>query len=68
MADLKKGDEVEWNTPQGPTRGTVTRRLTGEAQAGGHTVKASRDEPQYEVRSSKTGKKAIHKAGALKKV
>ena len=67
MAELKKGDEVSWNTSQGRTHGTVTRRVTGEAQAGGHTAHASPEDPQYEVRSAKTGRKAIHKAGALKK-
>lgn len=67
MADLKKGDEVSWNTPQGKTHGTVTRKVTGEAQAGGHTAKASGDAPQFEVRSARTGRKAIHKAEALKK-
>ncbi|WP_157272212.1 hypervirulence associated TUDOR domain-containing protein [Azohydromonas aeria] len=68
MSEFKKGDEVEWNTSQGTTRGTVTRKVTGEAHAGGHTAKASKDEPQYEVQSAKTGHKAIHKADALKKV
>lgn len=67
MSELKKGDAVEWNTPQGPTRGTVTRKVTGEAHAGGHTAKASPDEPQYEVKSDKSGRKALHKAGALRK-
>jgi hypothetical protein len=67
MTELKKGDEVSWNTSQGRTHGTVTRKVTGEAQASGHTAKASPDEPQFEVRSAKTGRKAIHKADALKK-
>jgi hypothetical protein len=26
--DFKQGDEVEWNTPQGKTRGTVKKKLT----------------------------------------
>lgn len=67
MTELKKGDGVSWNTSQGRTHGTVAREVTGEAQAGGHTAKASPDEPQFEVRSAKTGRKAIHKADALKK-
>lgn len=67
MSELKKGDEVAWNTPQGPTHGTVTRKLTGEAHAGGHTAKASREQPQYEVKSAKSGRKALHKAEALRK-
>jgi hypothetical protein len=68
MADaLKKGQHVEWETSQGKTSGTVTRKITGTAKAGGHTAKASPGEPQYEVRSDKTGKKAIHKPDALGK-
>lgn len=68
MADaLKKGDHVEWNTSQGKTAGTVTKKVTGTAKAGGHTAKASSGDPQYEVKSDKTGKTAIHKPDALKK-
>ncbi len=68
---LKKGDEVTWGTPQGKTEGTVIKKITGTAHVdgahGGHTAKASSDEPQFEVASSKTGKKAIHKPGSLHK-
>ncbi len=68
---LKKGDEVTWSTSQGKTEGKVTKKVTGKAHVdgdkGGHTAKASKDEPQYEVESAKTGKKAIHKPGALHK-
>ncbi len=68
---LKKGDGVTWNTPQGKTEGTVTKKVTGTAHVdgdkGGHTAKATKDEPQYEVKSDKTGKKAIHKPEALQK-
>jgi hypothetical protein len=68
MATVSKGDKVQWQTSQGPTAGTVTRKVTGEAKAGGHVAKASPRDPQYEVKSSKSGKAAIHKASALKKV
>lgn len=64
---LRPGDPVRWNTPQGKTEGTVTRKVARSAKAGGHTAKASAANPEYEVRSSKSGKTAIHKAGALKK-
>jgi hypothetical protein len=65
---IKPRDHVEWNTSQGLTHGEVTKKHTRTAKAGGHTAKASPDEPQYEVRSDKTGKKAIHKPESLKKV
>jgi hypothetical protein len=67
MTKLSSGDSVSWNTPQGKTTGKVTKKVTGSAQAGGHTAKASRDDPQYEVRSDSTGKKAIHKTDSLEK-
>jgi len=34
-------------------------------EASGRTVRASDDEPQYEVRSSKSGRTAVHTPGAL---
>lgn len=64
---LRTGDEVSWNTPQGPTRGTVEKTLTGKSRIKGHDVAASAKEPQYLVRSAKTGKVAAHRRGALKK-
>jgi hypothetical protein len=68
MKKLDPGDKVEWNTPQGKTSGTVTRKVTTAAKAGGHTAKASPAEPQYEVKSAKSGKAAIHKPDSLKKI
>ena len=68
MPTLSKGDKVQWQTSQGRTEGTVTRKVTGTAKAGGHVAKASPQDPQFEVESAKSGNAAIHKAGALKKV
>ena len=65
--NLKKGDKVRWDTSQGETHGTVIGKVTGTAKAGGHTAKASKDEPQYRVKSAKTGKEAIHHAAELKR-
>lgn len=68
MATLPKpGSHVAWNTPQGKTTGVVTRKIVGKAKAGGHAVEASEAEPQFEVKSDKSGKTAIHKPRALKK-
>lgn len=68
MPNLSKGDKVQWQTSQGRTEGTVKRKVTGIAKAGGHVAKASPRDPQYEVESAKSGKSAIHKPGTLKKV
>lgn len=64
---LKAGDHVKWNTPQGETKGEVVRKVTSTTKVGGHEVKASKDDPQYRVKSDKTGKEAVHKPDALKK-
>lgn len=63
---FKKGDAVEWNTSQGTTHGTVVDTVTGTAKAGGHIARASEDEPQYRVRSDKTGSTAIHRPDSLR--
>ena len=65
MSELKKGDDVTWKTHGTTTEGEVTRKITSETEAGGRKVKASPDEPQYEVESDKSGKKAVHKPDAL---
>ena len=65
--DLHKGDKVEWNTSQGTTEGEVKKRITSETDVGGHTAKASEDDPQYIVESDKTGNEAAHKPEALDK-
>ena len=65
--DLKKGDNVTWQSHGGTAEGTVERKLTSDTEASGRTVRASQDEPQYEVRSEKSGRTAVHKPGALHK-
>ena len=63
--DLKKGDDVTWKSHGQEVEGTVEREITSETEAGGRKVKASSDEPQYEVTSDKSGKTAVHKPSAL---
>ena len=68
MADkLKKGDQVEWETPQGKTSGTVKKKLTKPTDIKGHHVAASEENPEYLVESGKSGSQAAHKSAALKK-
>jgi hypothetical protein len=64
---LKTGDKVSWDTSQGETHGVVEKKQTRETQIKGHKVAASKDDPQYIVRSDKSGKTAAHKPEALKK-
>lgn len=67
MASLKRGDKVEWNTSQGPTRGEVVGTVTTTEHVAGYTARASKAHPEVEVRSAKSGKRAIHRSDALKK-
>jgi hypothetical protein len=64
---LKKGDKVEWGTSQGKTHGTVVKKQTTETHIKKHKVAASRDNPQYIVKSDKSGKEAAHKPDELTK-
>jgi hypothetical protein len=65
---LAKGDKVEWNTSQGKTTGRVVKKQTTSTKIKGHKVAASKDNPEYIVRSEKSGDTAAHKPGSLKKV
>ncbi|HZF87821.1 DUF2945 domain-containing protein [Streptomyces sp.] len=62
-----KGDKVAWRSHGSETTGTVEKKITKRTKAAGRTVAASPDEPQYEVRSDKSGRTAVHKPSALKK-
>lgn len=65
--ELKKGDHVEWDTSQGKTHGTVERKVTSRTKIKGHTVAASPDNPEYIVKSDKSGKTAAHRPEELRK-
>jgi len=67
MAAFKKGDRVEWNSHGSKAVGTVEKKITSETEAGGRKVKASEEEPQYLVKSEKSGGTAVHKPDALTK-
>lgn len=66
MTQYSKGDEVTWQSHGHTTHGTVVRTITSDTEAGGRTVRASEDEPQYLVRSENGGE-AVHKPEALRK-
>jgi hypothetical protein len=65
--EFKKGDEVEWSSHGGEAIGEVEKKITERTEAAGRTVAASEDEPQYLVRSEKSGGEAVHKPDALRK-
>ncbi|MFJ1967507.1 DUF2945 domain-containing protein [Streptomyces sp. NPDC087903] len=65
--NLGKGDKVTWSSHGSQAEGTVEKKITERTKSSGRTVDASPDDPQYEVRSDKSGRSAVHKPSALKK-
>ncbi len=65
---LRTGDRVAWQSSGGGNVGRVERKLTSPAQIKGHEVAASADNPEFLVRSEKSGKVAAHKPAALRRV
>jgi Hypervirulence associated proteins TUDOR domain len=64
--EFKVGDHVEWNSEAGRVRGTIQKKITSEMTFKGYTVRASKEEPQYLIKSDKTDHLAMHKGSALK--
>jgi hypothetical protein len=65
---FKVGDRVNWNSEAGRVSGTIIRVHTKDADYKGYTHHASPDDPQYEIKSSKTEHVAMHKGSALTKL
>lgn len=62
---FSRGDHVSWNSEAGRVSGRIIRVVTSEIEFKGYTVHASRDEPQYEIKSDTTDHVAMHKGSAL---
>ena len=52
----------------GRVRRTITKKHTSELTFKGYTVHASKEEPQYEIKSDTTDHLAMHKGSALTKI
>lgn len=65
--DFKKGDKVEWRSHGTTVAGKVEEKITSDTETAGRTVRADPDDPQYRVRSDKSGRDAVHKPESLKK-
>lgn len=64
---FRKGEKVEWDSPQGTVEGTVEKKLTSPTVIKGHTSQASPDNPRYLVRSDRSGRLAAHRAEELRR-
>ena len=66
--EFKVGDHVEWNSEAGYVRGRIKKKVTCAMKFKTYTVRASKEEPQYLIKSDKTDHMAMHKGAALKKL
>ncbi len=64
---LKAGDKVEWDSSGGHSVGKVVKKITNPTKIKGHKVAASKENPEYIVKSDKSGGIAAHKPEALKR-
>ena len=63
---FKVGDHVSWNSEAGRVRGRIVKVHAKDVDYKGYVHHASRDEPQYEIKSDKTDHVALHKGTALR--
>ncbi|APU14933.1 MULTISPECIES: DUF2945 domain-containing protein [Actinoalloteichus] len=65
--EFSPGDAVEWSSHGSTAAGEVREKITDDTEAAGRTVRASADDPQYRVRSAKSGRDAVHRPDALRR-
>jgi hypothetical protein len=62
------GDHVSWNSEAGRVRGRIVRVHSKNVNYKGYVHHASREDPQYEIKSDKTDHVAMHKGKALRRL
>jgi hypothetical protein len=62
---FKVGDHVSWNSEAGRVTGTVVKVHRKDLRYKGYTHHATREDPQYEIKSDKSDHLALHKTSAL---
>ena len=65
---FKVGDKVSWNSEAGRVSGTIIKIHTKDFDYKGYTHHATKEEPQYEIKSNRTEHTAAHKGSALTKL
>jgi len=63
---FKVGDHVTWNSEAGHVSGRIVKVHSENVNYKGYVHHASKEDPQYEIKSDKTDHIALHKTGALK--
>ena len=67
-AKFKVGDHVSWNSEAGRVSGKIIKVHSSDFIYKGYSHHATKDDPQYEIKSDKTDHIAAHKASALRKI
>jgi hypothetical protein len=67
-AKVKVGDKVAWSSSGGRSVGKAVKKQIAPTKIKTHKVAASPENPEWIVESEKSGKRAAHKASALKKL
>lgn len=62
---FKKGDHVRWNSEAGMVSGKIIKIHSADFNYKGYQHHASKEDPQYEIKSDKTDHIAVHKSAAL---
>lgn len=65
---FKLHDHVGWNSEAGRVSGRIIKVHTTDMEYKGYVRHASKDEPQYEIKSDKTDHIAFHKGAALRRL
>lgn len=65
MAQFSIGDHVSWNSEAGHVSGTIIRIHEADFDYKGYRHHATKDDPQYEIKSDKSDHIAAHKGSAL---
>lgn len=60
---FKDADHVSWNPEAGRVRGKIVKVHKRTINFKGHIHRATPDDPQYEIKSDKTDRVALYKAG-----
>jgi hypothetical protein len=63
---FKIGDHVSWNSEAGRVSGTIVKIHAKDVNYKGYVHHASRDDPQYEIKSDRTNHVALHKGSVLR--
>ena len=65
---FRTGNHVTWNSEAGHVSGKIIKIHTADFDYKGYTHHASKEDPQYEIKSDKSDHIAVHKGSGLTKI